>query len=165
MDIFAKIFNGWKPLTIFTKMSILDGWQDSDYTNALRAKMKVATLKLQISSRTKISKSYVLQKTLSSIFWNVLMLWLVKRNKLQMRHIYLANTLWSLYYADLIEEGSSSDSLQKRRLYKYLDSFTSIRWRLSSDISDQVLQDLESKIFKVKVYWAVSLPLALNYVN
>ena len=45
MDIFAKIFNGWKPLTIFTKMSILDGWQDSDYTNALRAKMKVATLK------------------------------------------------------------------------------------------------------------------------
>ena len=47
MDIFAKIFNGWKPLTIFTKMSILDGWQDSDYTNALRAKMKVATLKFR----------------------------------------------------------------------------------------------------------------------
>ena len=26
-------------------MAILDGWQDSDYTNALRDKMKVATLK------------------------------------------------------------------------------------------------------------------------
>ena len=31
MENFAKIVNGWKPLTIFAKHSILDVWQDSEY--------------------------------------------------------------------------------------------------------------------------------------
>ena len=31
MERFAKIINGFQPLTIFAKQSILDVWQDSEY--------------------------------------------------------------------------------------------------------------------------------------
>ena len=33
MELFAKIVNGWKPLFIFTKGSILDLWLGSEYTS------------------------------------------------------------------------------------------------------------------------------------
>ena len=32
MKIFAKIVNGWKPLTIIAKGFILGAWQGSEYT-------------------------------------------------------------------------------------------------------------------------------------
>ena len=31
MEFFAKIIEGWKPLIIFEKKSILDVWQGSEY--------------------------------------------------------------------------------------------------------------------------------------
>ena len=34
MKCFAKIVNGWKPLTIFAKRSILDTYQGSEYASA-----------------------------------------------------------------------------------------------------------------------------------
>ena len=34
MDVFAKPANGWKPLTTFTKSSILDVRLDSEYASA-----------------------------------------------------------------------------------------------------------------------------------
>ena len=33
MELFAKTINGWKSLTIFAKISILDVWQGSEYTS------------------------------------------------------------------------------------------------------------------------------------
>ena len=33
MERFAKIINGWKPLIIFAKRSILDVWQNSHYAS------------------------------------------------------------------------------------------------------------------------------------
>ena len=33
-ELFAKIANGWKLLTIFTKGSILDDWQRSEYASS-----------------------------------------------------------------------------------------------------------------------------------
>ena len=33
MESFAKIVNGFKPLTIFAKLSILDVWLGSEYTS------------------------------------------------------------------------------------------------------------------------------------
>ena len=42
MEHFAKLINGWKPLIIFTKRSILVVWQSSEYVfvkNLLRAKI------------------------------------------------------------------------------------------------------------------------------
>ena len=33
MEYFAKVVNGWKPLTISLKSSILDVWQDSKYAS------------------------------------------------------------------------------------------------------------------------------------
>ena len=33
MDLFAKIINGWKTLTIFAKRSILDIWLGSEYAS------------------------------------------------------------------------------------------------------------------------------------
>ena len=33
MELFAKIVNTWKPLTIFAKNSILDIWQGSEYVS------------------------------------------------------------------------------------------------------------------------------------
>ena len=32
---FAKIVNSYVPLTVFTKCSILDGWQDSEYASGV----------------------------------------------------------------------------------------------------------------------------------
>ena len=35
MELFAKIVNSWKPLSIFAKSSILDVWQDSEYSSEI----------------------------------------------------------------------------------------------------------------------------------
>ena len=37
-EFFAEIFNGWKPLTIVAKSSILDVWQVSEYASACTMK-------------------------------------------------------------------------------------------------------------------------------
>ena len=34
MELFVKIVNDWKSLTIFTKSFILDAWQGSKYASA-----------------------------------------------------------------------------------------------------------------------------------
>ena len=35
MNLFAKIVNGWKPLTFFAKSSNLDVWQGSEYASCI----------------------------------------------------------------------------------------------------------------------------------
>ena len=37
MERFAKRVNGFKPLTVFAKRSILENWQNSEYTTVSRA--------------------------------------------------------------------------------------------------------------------------------
>ena len=39
MDFFAKIVNGWKPLTIFAKSFIFDVWMVSEYDSEGNAKI------------------------------------------------------------------------------------------------------------------------------
>ena len=33
MDLLTKVVNGFPSLTIFTKLSIIDGWEGSEYTS------------------------------------------------------------------------------------------------------------------------------------
>ena len=40
MERFAKIVNGWKPLTIFGKYFIIDVWQDLKYASASTSKQQ-----------------------------------------------------------------------------------------------------------------------------
>ena len=59
LSVFAEIVNSWKPLTISAKGSILDIWQDSEYTtgprNSTNHPVKKQTVR-QLKSGLKISQ-------------------------------------------------------------------------------------------------------------
>ena len=60
MEFFAKINNGFHPLTIFTKNSILDVWLGSEYPSAWTTKLSIYSLCF------KLYNFYVL------LFWRLL---------------------------------------------------------------------------------------------
>ena len=43
MELFVRTVNGWKPLIIFAKRFILDGWQGSNYTSANQSSRPIIT--------------------------------------------------------------------------------------------------------------------------
>ena len=69
MELFAKIVDGWKLLTIFEKSFILDIWRNSDYTSEGYLTTSLLNIILILFKRTQIWVSGTLLKTRENILF------------------------------------------------------------------------------------------------
>ena len=56
IEFFAKIVNGWKPLIIFAKSSLLETWLGSEYTSVNFDNYKLAIFKLAIFASLQLTR-------------------------------------------------------------------------------------------------------------